>query len=209
MIEIQGLTFNYETQVSIQFPDFKVKNKDHLLISGPSGSGKTTLLHLLCGLLKPSHGKIVLNDKEIVKFSAKTMDKFRGNNIGIVFQKPYFINSLTVLENIELMAWLAKGNKQTDLAIKLLERLDLAHHIRKKCYELSTGQQQRLSIIRAIVNKPSLLFADEPTSSLDDLNCENVIELLFEVAETYEASLLVVSHDQRLKQYFTKQYDLH
>lgn len=200
MIQSKNLKFSYNNATKFHFPDILCNQGEVLLITGKSGTGKTTLLHLLAGILKPDDGEIKINNTDITQLNEKQLDKFRGNNIGIVLQKAYFISSLNVIENIELASWLATKNKQSQKAKEILAQLDLTSHIYKKPSELSIGQQQRVSIARAIINQPKLILADEPTANLDDDNCFNVITLLKSTAKKINASLIIVTHDNRLKE---------
>ena len=126
----------------------------------------------------------------------------------MVFQKSYFIAALTVLENLEMASWLATGKKNTNRAKKLLQQLDIENQGSKLPSQLSIGQQQRVSIARALMNEPKVLLADEPTSSLDDENVEKVIELLTFLSKEYKAALLIVTHDSRIKEKFTNKITL-
>ena len=129
------------------------------------------------------------------------MDRFRGKNIGIVFQKPHFINSLTVKENLQLAQYISKKIDKTRIS-SLLESLGIEDKANKKTLNLSQGEKQRVAIALAIVNSPKLILADEPTSSLDDLNCDKVINLLKYQAAKYKAKLIIITHDYRLKKHF-------
>lgn len=173
------------------------------MITGGSGKGKTTLLHLLGGLLRPVSGEITIDTTNINALSEKELDHFRGKNIGLVLQQSHFISSLNVLENVELASWLSDKKKKTEKAQNLLEQLDLKDQLYKLPSQLSIGQQQRVSIARALINEPKLLLADEPTSSLDDENAMIVANLLSDLSKKYNAALVIVTHDQRLKERFT------
>jgi putative ABC transport system ATP-binding protein len=175
------------------------------LILGPSGSGKTTLLHLLGGLLSPSTGNITLDDLHYSAFSPAKLDKFRGENIGIVFQKAHAVQSLSVMENLLLAQQLGGKILDKKKIMDLLERLQIAHKANQKPNRLSAGEQQRVAIARAVINQPRLILADEPTSALDDKNSTEVQNLLKESADAVKAILLVVTHDNRLKATFPKQ----
>ena len=179
----------------------KKTSKENLLILGASGVGKTTFLHLLSGLLKPLEGEIDLIGTPISKLTMSEMDRFRGKNIGIVFQKPHFINSLTVKENLQLAQYISKKIDKTRIS-SLLESLGIEDKANKKTLNLSQGEKQRVAIALAIVNSPKLILADEPTSSLDDLNCDKVINLLKNQAAKYKAKLIIITHDYRLKKHF-------
>ena len=170
MIKTKRVEFNYDNQVFFKFQDISLKSSENLLIIGSSGIGKTTLLHLLAGLLESSSGSIKLFEKELSDLSSHQLDRFRKNNIGIVFQRPHFVNSLTVKENLQLAQYIAnkKDNNRIENILKNLNILDKSD---KKTNQLSQGEKQRASIALAIVNSPKLILADEPTSSLDDFNC--------------------------------------
>ena len=200
MIETKSLKFSYDGKFVFEFPNIKLKNGENLLILGNSGIGKSTLLHNLAGILTPQSGSIKIFGNDISKFSEIEIDKFRGENIGIIFQRPHFVNSLTVKENLQLAKYLGKNLegdiKETLSSLKILDKID------KKPNDLSQGEKQRVSIAIAIINSPKLILADEPTSSLDDSNCNNVVNILKEQASKKNAQLIVITHDSRLKKHF-------
>ena len=198
----QKLTFAYNDPVKFSFPDIHCKKGDHLLIMGPSGCGKTTLLHLLAGLLKPSSGSIMINGTEITRLHDSLMDKYRGKEIGFVFQKPHFIQALSVIENIRIAPYLNHQDITDGEIEHILSRLNLAEKRNSRVNQMSEGELQRLSIARAVINKPTIILADEPTSSLDDKNCEESLSLLKSQAETTGSSLIIVTHDKRLLGHF-------
>ncbi|UUC46950.1 ABC transporter ATP-binding protein [Flavobacterium cerinum] len=208
MIITKNITFSYGKGTSFTFPDIHCSDGETILITGGSGKGKTTLLHLLGGLLRPQEGEILINNTDIKTLSEKKLDHFRGKNIGLVLQQSHFIASFSVLENVILASWLATGKHLTEKAKLLLEHLDLKDHIHKLPTQLSIGQQQRVSIARALINEPKVLLADEPTSSLDDENAFKVADLLDNLAKEYRSALVIVTHDSRLKQRFTNQIAL-
>lgn len=208
MITVQGLNHSYDGNTSIKFPDFKLEKGGKILLLGQSGCGKTTLLHLLGGLLPAQYGDVKIGDTSLKGLSFSQLDKFRGKNIGIIFQKPHFVKSLTVMENLVLTQKLA-GVKIDKSAIKhLLTKLNIADKVNKKTNNLSQGEQQRVAIARALVNKPSVILADEPTSALDDNNTNEVIELLEQQATDNNATLIIVTHDNRLKERFQNRIEL-
>ena len=207
MIRTKGLNFKYNDQASFSFPDINLGKDENLLIIGSSGIGKTTLLHLLAGLLESNSGSIDLYGQDISKLTQHQIDKFRGQNIGIVFQKPHFVNSLTVKENLQLAQYLGNKKDQNRI-IDILSSLDILDKENKKPKKLSQGEKQRASIAMAIVNSPKLILADEPTSSLDDENCDRVIKLLKKQASEFKAQLIVITHDNRLKKHFKKSIKL-
>lgn len=200
MIETKSLKFSYDGKFVFEFPNIKLKNGENLLILGNSGIGKSTLLHNLAGILTPQSGSIKIFGNDISKFSEIEIDKFRGKNIGIIFQRPHFVNSLTVKENLQLAQFLGK-NLEGDI-IETLRSLKILDKIDKKPKDLSQGEKQRVSIAIAIINSPKLILADEPTSSLDDSNCNNVVNILKEQASKKNAQLIVITHDSRLKKHF-------
>jgi putative ABC transport system ATP-binding protein len=207
MIKTKGVEFNYDNQVFFKFQDINLKSSENLLIIGSSGIGKTTLLHLLAGLLESSSGSIKLFEKELSDLSSHQLDKFRKNNIGIVFQRPHFVNSLTVKENLQLAQYIA-NKKDNNRIENILINLNIFDKSDKKTNQLSQGEKQRASIALAIVNSPKLILADEPTSSLDDINCDNVIKLLKKQATDFGAQLIVITHDSRLKKHFKNSIEL-
>ncbi len=208
MLRTHNLFFAYNTDTSFHFPDLYCEAGQGLLITGQSGKGKTTLLHLLAGLLTPKEGEIWVGDANIATLHKRALDRFRGQRIGLVFQQPHFIASLNLLENLVVAGWLASGKKDRAKAQQLLDRLGIGVQAHRKPHQLSAGQQQRATIARALMNDPAVLLADEPTSSLDDENARVVAELLLQQAQQARASLVVVSHDQRLKTLFTQNVSL-
>ena len=207
MIKTKEVKFNYDNQIFFKFQDIDLKMNENLLIIGSSGIGKTTLLHLLAGLLKSSSGSIKLFGKELNELSSYQLDRFRKNNIGIIFQRPHFVNSLTVKENLQLAQYIA-SKKDNNRIENILKNLNIYDKSNKRTNQLSQGEKQRASIALAIVNSPKLILADEPTSSLDDINCDNVIELLKKQAIDFGAQLIVITHDSRLKKHFKKFIEL-
>lgn len=205
MLNVQQLTFAYASSINFNFDDFSCQAGQGVLILGESGVGKTTLLHLLGGLLSPDTGSIQIGGTDIAQLSTTQLDAFRGKHIGLVFQKTHIVASLSVLENLLLAQYLA-GNVQNKKTIQALaEQLNIVDQLSKKTHELSQGQQQRLAIARALINQPKIVLADEPTSSLDDKNCANVIALLKKQTAEANAALVIVTHDYRLKKEFDNQ----
>ena len=208
MISTSNLTFSYDKGNSFEFPNFQLKNEEHLLILGASGIGKTTLLHLLAGVLSPKKGEISINGELISKLNPKKLDNYRGKNIGLIFQKTIAIASLSVAENLAARLYFSKvASHQTEIT-QLLTQLDLLAVKNKKPSQLSEGQLQRLGIALGVIHQPKIILADEPTSSLDDTNCALVINLLKSQAEKSKANLIIITHDQRIKKEFSNTLEL-
>jgi len=208
MLKTQGLSFAYDQQMRLSFPDIHCQSGEQWLLIGQSGCGKTTLLHLLAGLRTPQSGTVTINNTVINKLPTGRLDEFRGKNVGIIFQQSHFVRSLNVLENLLLAQRLAGVSTDEKAIQDILEHLNIGHKLKSRTSELSIGEQQRVAIARAMVNKPSIIFADEPTSALDDRNTEQVIELLRAQASNANATLLIVTHDNRLKTIFEKRIEL-
>lgn len=208
MISCKNLSFSYNPDKHFTFPDFTCDDAQTLLILGQSGRGKTTLLHLMALLLTPTGGNIQINDSELAGLSAAEAAKFRAANVGIVYQKPHFVKSLSVMDNLLMANYLANQQIRKDWAKTLAKSLGFDEHLNKPLSQLSQGEQQRVSIARALMNRPKVVLADEPTSSLDDLNCQRVIDLLTQTSQQIGASLVIVTHDQRLKDSFSNQITL-
>jgi putative ABC transport system ATP-binding protein len=208
MISLKSVAHQYSSSQQISFKDWEIGHGSHWLLLGDSGSGKTTLLHIITGILKPTQGKVSIKDTSIYDLSSRALDQFRGRNVGIIFQRPHLIKSLTITENLVMAQSFANLPKDLQRIDEVLTSLDIAH--KKNAYpnELSQGQLQRVSIARAVINKPELLIADEPTSSLDDKNAEAVLKLLMEQSALNEATLIVATHDKRVKDAFTNTYEL-
>lgn len=202
MLRTQQLEYTYPGNKPITFPDIQCEKGSQWLLLGQSGTGKTTLLHLLGGIRKPQKGKVYIANQELNTLSSTALDQFRGKNIGIVFQQSHFVQSLTVGENLQLAQTLAGHSADPKRIKKLLDRLNIGDKIGDRTNRLSQGEQQRVAIARALVNSPGLILADEPTSALDDENCKEVIDLLETQAKEEGATLVIVTHDGRLKEFF-------
>ena len=206
LIRTKDLSIIYENK-RINFPDLNISQGDHFLILGRSGSGKTSFLNLLGGLLSPSSGQIKINNENIVLLSSNELDKFRGLNIGFIFQSPHFIKSLNINDNLMLSQYLL-GNRDQNHIDTLLEKVELLNRKKDPLHVLSEGEKQRISIVRALINKPKIILADEPTSALDDYSCNIVIDLLKNLSKENNSVLIIVTHDKRLKDKFKQFIDL-
>jgi putative ABC transport system ATP-binding protein len=180
----------------------------HSLILGPSGSGKSTLLHLIAGLLRPSCGRVVVAGQDLSALAPAELDAFRGRSIGIVLQRLHLIPVLSVRDNLRLARTLARLPPDAARIDALIADLGLAARARARPSRLSQGESQRAAVARAVVNRPTLILADEPTSALDDANCEAVLALLRTQAEAFGATLVIATHDARLKPLFHNRLEL-
>ncbi|GHE52012.1 MULTISPECIES: ABC transporter ATP-binding protein [Roseivirga] len=208
MIIINDLAFGYASHKVLSIPQLQVEEGKHLLILGASGSGKTTLLHILGGLLAPQEGTVRIGQTDLYRLSGAQRDKYRGQNIGLIFQKAHLISALSVQDNLLLAQYLAGMAQDRGRVKEVLTSLGLADKLYKKVKALSQGEQQRVTIARALLNRPRVILADEPTASLDDTNAHKVIDLLKSQAEQNNASLLIATHDQRVKDQFELQLNL-
>ena len=202
MIELRDIEHQYTEDVVLSLPYFSVDRGNHALILGLSGSGKSTLLHILGGVLHPTKGTVTIAGVELTSLNGQKLDRFRGQHIGIVFQQMHLLASLTVEENIRLASYLAGKPQDAKRIRSVLSDLDLSEKAKAYPQTLSQGQKQRACIARALINEPDLILADEPTSSLDDVRCEYVLDLLIKQAERYGATLVIATHDQRIKPQF-------
>jgi putative ABC transport system ATP-binding protein len=204
MIITNNLTYQYPGESQITFPNIAGQNREPLLILGGSGTGKTTLLHLIAGLMRPVSGNIMINNTDITTLTTKALDTFRGNNIGIIFQQNHFISALNVIDNLTLAQKLAGTPVDKNKCLSFLDSLNIGGKSQKMTNELSQGERQRVAIARALVNDPSIILADEPTSALDDNNCTEVMSLLNKQASANNAKLIIVTHDNRLKEAYAE-----
>jgi len=179
---------------------FSVEKKKITMIVGASGSGKSTLLHILSGLDKPDNGSVSIIGTDIFNLSQDKMAKFRNKNIGFVFQFHHLLPEFTAVENVAIPVMIAGETKSSAIkkAKLMLENFGLLERIDHKPAELSGGEQQRVAVARALVNNPKLIFADEPTGNLDSKNSKAVIDLFIELKETFNQTVLMVTHNPEL-----------
>ncbi|MEL7220549.1 MAG: ATP-binding cassette domain-containing protein [Bacteroidota bacterium] len=208
MLSISKLKYNYLGSVNLVYQDIELEQNEQLLILGGSGSGKTTLLHLIGGLMQLQQGEVTLQGTAYSQLSGYEMDQFRAEQIGLIFQKPHLISSLNVLDNLMLSQMFSKNTQNEEKARTLLQSVGLEGKEQAKISELSEGQAQRVALVRAVINDPALILADEPTSSLDDDNAHAVLDLLLQQAERNKSILLITTHDQRVKERISNHYIL-
>ncbi len=204
-IQTKRVTFGYTQEKIIHFPDIEIPYGSQWLISGKSGSGKTTFLHIITGILPPLTGEVRVSGSLIYDLKANERDSFRGKSFGIIFQTLHLIPHLTIQENLKLPLFFSKKDFLSNTIIELASELKIEHKLNNKPSQLSVGEQQRAAIVRALIHNPDILVADEPTSALDDENCEAVLSILRTISTQKNKTLIVVSHDTRLKQYFSNQ----
>jgi putative ABC transport system ATP-binding protein len=199
MIKTTSLAYSYTSAKEILFTDLTIESGSQLLLIGESGSGKTTLLHLLGGLLKSQRGNIEVGGTDIANLSESNLDRFRGKHYGFIFQRNHLIQALTVEKNLLMAPFLAGLEQDSARIDEVLEQLGIGEKKHARIQDLSLGQAQRVAIARAVLNKPAIIIADEPTSALDDKNCDKVSDLLISVAQQNNATLIIATHDQRLR----------
>jgi putative ABC transport system ATP-binding protein len=202
MLTCSNVFYKINNETIINDISFSLKSENHLLILGPSGSGKTTLLCILAGLQEPTTGIVEYDGINIYKLNSEKRDHFRGRNLGVIFQNFHLIKSLNVYQNIALVSQVLDNKIDRDQINHYLKKLNLEDKSNQKISTLSVGQCQRLAVIRSFINKPKFILCDEPTSALDDKNTNNLLKLLKSEAEKSKSSLVIVTHDKRVKSYF-------
>lgn len=208
MFALSKVRHRYNDFVALAVEDWQVEQGEHWVVIGPSGSGKTTMLHLLAGVLRAQEGTVTVAEQDLSQLSQAARDRFRGRHIGIVLQRLHLIATLSVAKNL-LLAQYCAGLKQDRVRVdEVLSDLGIADKADAYPRELSHGQAQRVAVGRAVLNSPRLLLADEPTSNLDDDNCAQALDLLVKQAERCRATLLIATHDARLKTRFDRQLRL-
>ena len=191
----------------IDVPTFSLEEKAQVALRGESGSGKTTLLNLIAGILKPDSGHISLSGQRISELTETQRDSLRAESIGYIFQTFNLLQGYTALENVLLGMSFGPGVDR-DFAVKLLKRVGLGEKLRHYPRQLSTGQQQRVAVARALANRPKLVLADEPTGNLDHKSSREALQLIREACRENGAALLLVSHDREVLAQFETVFDL-
>ena len=195
---VKNLDFIIGNNTILSELNFSLDNGSHLIISGPSGSGKSTLINLMSGLYRPTSGHVSFESNDYSKLTDKDIDEMRAKNFGLIFQRLHLIKHLTVEQNILL------GFNKIKLPNieKLIEDIGLTAKKKQLAKDLSFGESQRVAIARGVVNNPKIIFADEPTSSLDDTNATRVLELISAQAKKNKSSIVISTHDERVKKFF-------
>ncbi len=186
---------------------FQLDEKAQVALEGESGSGKTTFLHLIAGILKPDAGSIIIAGQEMAALNEAARDRLRATTIGYIFQTFNLLQGYTCLENVLLGMAFGRGTDRS-FAEKLLDRVGLSTHLRHYPRQLSTGQQQRVAVARALANHPKLVLADEPTGNLDHQNAREALALIRETCRENGAALLLVSHDREVLSQFENVHSL-
>ena len=200
LLSAQGITKAYDQLPILKGIDLTVETSEVVSIVGSSGAGKTTLLQILGTLDRPDQGTLTINGVNPFELNAKKVAQFRNKNLGFIFQFHQLLPEFTAIENAAMPALIAGDTKSVamDKARKLLDRLGLSHRYDHKPSELSGGEQQRVAVGRALVNKPSLIFADEPSGNLDTVNSTELHQLFFELREEMKQTFVIVTHNESL-----------
>lgn len=210
MIELQNIQKIYktgdETVTALKNINLNIDDGEFVAIVGPSGSGKSTLLHLIGGLDKPSDGNIIVDGKNLRKLKDKDLSRYRNKEIGFVFQDFHLQSHLTLLENVEIPLMFASGKRRKEATMQkkakeLLQLVDIGDRMNHRPSEISGGQKQRTAIARAIINKPNILLADEPTGNLDSVTGKSIIDLLKMLHKKEKMTVIVVTHDREIAKF--------
>ena len=208
MLQIRDLRHEYAGRTVLTVAQWSVPKGEASLIIGPSGSGKSTLLGIIAGLVTATHGKVTVGAQEVTRLGGLERDAFRARHIGLVLQTLHLIGVVSVRDNLRIAQRLA-GLARDDGAIEAsLASLGIESLANRKARDLSVGEAQRVAIARAVVNRPALVLADEPTSALDDASCEKALALLSGQAAACGATLVIATHDQRIRERFARRLEL-
>jgi lipoprotein-releasing system ATP-binding protein len=200
MLKAQSISKSYGQLQILKGVDLEVKQGEIVTIVGASGAGKSTLLNILGTLDKPDSGKIFLNNIEVNQLSNKHISAFRNQKIGFIFQFHHLLVEFNAIENVCIPALIAGDTRANaeKKAVKLLERLGLGERIDHKPNQLSGGEQQRVAVARALINKPALIFADEPSGNLDSTNANELHELFIKLRNEFDQTFVIVTHNEHL-----------
>ena len=200
MITAKNIKKKYNDQEVLRGIDLKIDKNEFVVILGASGSGKSTLLNILSGLEKSDSGEVVYDNESISDYSEKQLTKFRKDKIGFVFQQYYLLNNLTVEQNVKVGANLANNKEYVDI----IKELGLEDKLSKYPNELSGGEQQRVSIARALAKKPTVLFLDEPTGALDEETGRKILEYLLKLKDKSHFTMIMVTHNENIAELSNK-----
>ena len=200
MITAKNIKKKYNDQEVLRGIDLKIDKNEFVVILGASGSGKSTLLNILSGLEKSDSGEVVYDNESISDYSEKQLTKFRKEKIGFVFQQYYLLNNLTVEQNVKVGANLADNKEYVDI----IKDLGLEDKLSKYPNELSGGEQQRVSIARALAKKPTVLFLDEPTGALDEETGRKILEYLLKLKDKSHFTMIMVTHNENISELANK-----
>jgi putative ABC transport system ATP-binding protein len=208
MFQLRDVRHAYNGVDALRIQRWLAEQGEHWLVLGPSGSGKTTLLHILAGFLKPSFGEVIVAGNALGKLKTAQLGRFRGRHIGIVLQRLHLVGSLTVAQNLLMAQFFSGLGENLSRVHEVLDDLGMRHKADAYPHELSFGQAQRVAVARAVVNRPTVLLADEPTSNLDDAHCMQTLDLIESQAKACSATLMIATHDQRIRARFKNQFML-
>ena len=200
MIQVRNIEKSFGTLKVLKGIDLEVKKSEVVSIMGASGAGKSTLLQILGTLSTPDSGELLIDGTDVLKLGEKAMAEFRNRRLGFVFQFHHLLPEFTALENVMIPAFIA-GRSRKDAekeAVALLEDMGLGGRLDHKPSELSGGEQQRVAIARALINRPAVLFADEPSGNLDTKTKEEIHNLFFRLRDKYGQTVVIVTHDPDL-----------
>ena len=200
MITAKNIKKKYNDQEVLRGIDLKIDENEFVVILGASGSGKSTLLNILSGLEKSDSGEVVYDNESISDYSEKQLTKFRKDKIGFVFQQYYLLNNLTVEQNVKVGANLADNKEYVDI----IKDLGLEDRLSRYPNELSGGEQQRVSIARALAKKPTVLFLDEPTGALDEETGRKILEYLLKLKDKSHFTMIMVTHNENIAELANK-----
>lgn len=200
MIEIKDIKKSFGSLQVLKGIDLKIEKGEIVSIVGPSGAGKTTLLQIMGTLDKPDSGMVVINGTDVTKLKDRDISRFRNQHLGFVFQFHQLLPEFTALENVMIPALIGKASKKSAKARaeELLTFLGLTERMDHKPNELSGGEKQRVAVARALVNNPDVIFADEPSGSLDSANKRELHQLFFDLRDKLNQTFVIVTHDEEL-----------
>jgi putative ABC transport system ATP-binding protein len=208
MISVRSLAHRYDGATALRVAEWRVAQGERWAVLGPSGSGKSTRRHVGAGLIRPSEGEVEVSGEHRNRLDGVRLDRWRGATVGIVLQALHLVRHLSVRDNLRLAQYMARLPQDDARITDTLAALGVADKAARRAPELSHGERQRVAIARAVVNRPKLLLADEPTANLDDAAAALAVDLLTEQAARHGATLVVATHDARVKSKFRERLEL-